>query len=114
MRLFADESIDDPIVRQLRSDSHDILYVKEIKLGISDEEVLALASQELAVILTEDKDFGELVFRRGLFTYGVILARLPGLSPNEKAKRISEAIQNNQHNLWNKFVVITEDKIRIR
>jgi predicted nuclease of predicted toxin-antitoxin system len=114
MRLFADESIDGPIIRQLRRDGHNIIYVKEIRPGISDEEVLALANHELAIILTEDKDFGELVFRRGLFTYGVILARLQGLSPNEKAKRISEAIQNNQHNLWNKFVVITEDKIRIR
>ena len=77
-------------------------------------EVLKLAMTEKRILITEDKDFGELVFKQGLSTRGVILVRLQSLSPNEKAKRISEAIQDNLYLLQDKFTVITKDRVRVR
>ena len=63
MNLLADESIDLQIVDRLRQDGHLVHYIAEMEPGISDDVVLDLANQDTAVLLTADKDFGELVFR---------------------------------------------------
>ena len=63
MNLLADESLDYQIVYQLRQDGHVVWYVAEMDPGIADDLVLELANRESAVLLTADKDFGELVFR---------------------------------------------------
>ena len=65
MKFLADENIDKPIVERLRGDGHSLFYIVEMQPGISDDEVLRLANQQEAVLLTADKDFGELVFRQG-------------------------------------------------
>ncbi|MCX7839148.1 MAG: DUF5615 family PIN-like protein, partial [Anaerolineae bacterium] len=72
MNFLADESVDRQIVERLRQDGHRVWYVAEMKPGISDDSVLALANQEPAILLTADKDFGEMVFRQRLYTHGVI------------------------------------------
>src|SRR5262245_61172078 len=65
MMLLADESVDRMIVERLRADGHDTLYVAEMSPGITDDEILREASSRNALLLTEDKDFGELVYRLG-------------------------------------------------
>lgn len=64
MNLLADESIDRQIVERLRQDGHYVPFVAEMGPGIADDVVLARANQEGAMLLTVDKDFGELVFRQ--------------------------------------------------
>lgn len=61
MNLVADENIDRQIVERLRFDGHDVWSIAEMDPGISDEEVLEVASRESAVLMTADRDFGELV-----------------------------------------------------
>jgi predicted nuclease of predicted toxin-antitoxin system len=73
MNLLADEGVDAQIVAKLRSKGHDVLYVAEMDPGISDESVLKLANEHGALLITEDKDFGELVYRQGLIYLGVVL-----------------------------------------
>ena len=63
MRFLADECCDTGLVASLRNDGHDVLYVFEKKQGITDDEVLLDAYNEGRILLTEDKDFGELVCR---------------------------------------------------
>lgn len=63
MNFLADEGVDFPIVQRLRNDEHQLLYVAETDPGISDENVLAAANEKNAMLLTADKDFGELVYR---------------------------------------------------
>ena len=63
MKLVADESVDFPIIEALRTAGHDVLAVIELAPGINDETVLELANQRQALLLTADKDFGELVHR---------------------------------------------------
>jgi len=75
MNLLADESIDKPIVERLRQDGHNVLYVAEFEPSIDDNVVLCRANQQDALLITADKDFGELVFRQGLVHTGVILVR---------------------------------------
>lgn len=64
MNFLADENVDQQIVDQLRKNGHDVLYVIEMEPGISDDEVLARANRRGALLLTADKDFGELIFRQ--------------------------------------------------
>lgn len=82
--------------------------------GISDDEVLQLANSEGAILLTFDKDFGELVFRLGRVAAGVILIRLFGLSPADKAEILINAISAHSNELLGAFTVITSKSIRIR
>lgn len=69
MKFLADENVDKPIVKRLRDDGHTVLYVLETEPSISDDEVIRRASEELALLLTADKDFGELVFRQRHIVY---------------------------------------------
>ncbi len=75
MNLLADENIKQAIVDRLRLDGHAVWYVVEMEPGVSDDVVLDLANREGALLLTGDKDFGELVFRLGRVAFGVILVR---------------------------------------
>ncbi|MFQ5739316.1 MAG: DUF5615 family PIN-like protein [Acidobacteriota bacterium] len=64
MKCVADENVDSSIVTALRDSGHDVWYVAEEKRGIEDDEVLQKAAGENALLLTGDKDFGDLVFRQ--------------------------------------------------
>ena len=63
MRWFADECVDAMLVSRLRVTGHDVIYVAEMASGTSDAEAIARAQADLRLLLTEDKDFGELVVR---------------------------------------------------
>ena len=114
MNLLADESVDRQIVDQLSLDGHRVLYVAEMAPGISDDAVLDLANQEGVVLLTADKDFGELLFRQRRATRGVVLVRLAGLSPERKAGLVSSAIRQRTSQLTGAFTVITPGMVRVR
>lgn len=63
MNFLADENVDRQIVERLRYVGFNVRYIAETAAGISDDEVLDLANSEESLLLTADKDFGELVFR---------------------------------------------------
>lgn len=114
MKFVADESLDFQIVNRLRRDGFDILYVAEMTPGISDEEVLHLAEGNSCLLLTADKDFGELVFRQRLISSGVVLIRLSGLSAERKADIVSSAVKLHSAEFLGSFTVIAPGHIRIR
>ena len=64
MDLVADENVDASIVTALRGANHRVIYVRELDPGIDDAQVLEMANSYGALLLTSDKDFGELVFRQ--------------------------------------------------
>ncbi|MBD0367365.1 MAG: DUF5615 family PIN-like protein [Flavisolibacter sp.] len=63
MKLLADESVDKPIIDALRMAGFDVVYILEIAPEIDDGTILNLSNDEQRILLTQDKDFGELVFR---------------------------------------------------
>ena len=89
MNFLADESVDQQIVDRLREDGHFVVYVAEMDPGIDDKDVLYAANQQMALLITADKGFGELVFRQRLVSKGVVLVRLAGLSPAGRRRRIA-------------------------
>lgn len=114
MNLVADEGVDGNIVDRLRQDGHDVRYIAEMEPGISDDIVLSLANVQEALLLTEDKDFGELVFRQGLVHSGVVLIRLAGLASEMKAAMVSAVFHDHAAELSEAFSVISPGMVRIR
>ena len=84
MNLVADEGVDKIIVDLLRESGFTVRYFAEADAGAPDQEVLAAATAVQNLLLTCDKDFGELVFRQQLSTAGVILIRLARLTGGKR------------------------------
>jgi predicted nuclease of predicted toxin-antitoxin system len=114
MNFLADESVDRQIVDGLRQEGHRVWYIAEMDPGISDDVVLNIADREIALLLTADKDFGEIIFRQHRFAPGVILIRLAGLSQTQKTRTVIAAINKHTAELPQAFTVITPKTIRIR
>jgi predicted nuclease of predicted toxin-antitoxin system len=73
MNLVLDENVDRPIVDQLSLDGHSIWHIYDTFRGSTDDKVLELANKNGALLITLDKDFGELVFQKKLITSGILL-----------------------------------------
>lgn len=113
-QIVADESVDYQIVKTLRQVGYSLLAIVEISPSISDAEVLKMAVENNALLLTEDKDFGELVYRLGMKHCGILLIRLIEYASEEKAKVTVSAVQKHYDELKNAFAVLDENKLRIR
>jgi predicted nuclease of predicted toxin-antitoxin system len=82
MRLLANENVPGDAVTALRRQGYDVVWIWEDSPGVSDIQVLARAHKEDRILITFDKDFGELAFRYGLpATCGIILFRIVTSSP---------------------------------
>jgi predicted nuclease of predicted toxin-antitoxin system len=114
VRILVDESVDFPVVEALRTKSFDVKYIAESKAGISDNDVLRHAEEESRILLTADKDFGELVYRMGMIHSGVILYRLNGLDNSQKIQAIISAFNSHSDEFRDRFTVISKTHIRIR
>jgi predicted nuclease of predicted toxin-antitoxin system len=85
VRWLADECLAAPLIELLRPSGHDVVYVAESAAGLLDTDVIEFAMREERLVLTEDKDFGDLVFRRKLAVPGIVLMRL-----GSQKRRISD------------------------
>jgi len=114
VNCVADENVDASIVNALRAAGHEVWSVSEETKAITDEEVLRQASDAIALLLTSDKDFGDLVFRQGKANAGVLLLRLAGVPGREKARLVTQALQAYGDELRAAFSVLTRRALRIR
>jgi predicted nuclease of predicted toxin-antitoxin system len=114
MRLLADECVDAGLVSVLQNAGHDVSYVAETAAGLTDAEVLRLARDESRLFLTEDKDFGELIFRFRLAVPGLVLLRIDPTRVALKGKRLEALISQLGERLFGRYVVVTETRARSR
>ncbi len=114
MRWLADECVDAPLVARLREAGHDVLYVAESDAGATDVDVIRRAADEGRLLLTEDKDFRELVFRRGQPVPGLVLLRIEPEDHALKWTRLQAAIARFADGMLGRFTVIGETKLRSR
>ncbi|MEX0813197.1 MAG: DUF5615 family PIN-like protein [Chitinophagales bacterium] len=114
MKFLADEGVDKQIVILLRENKFDVKYIAEENSGIEDTEILKIANKENRILITRDKDFGEIVFRTKKLHNGIILSRLFKLNSFEKAQLILKVILNLGNELTGAFTVIQRDKIRLK
>jgi predicted nuclease of predicted toxin-antitoxin system len=114
MKLLADECCDVALVEALRADGHDVLYVIETLRGAADDEVLARAYSEDRLVITEDKDFGELVYRFRRPARGIILLRFDTVERALKIPRLLDLLHQEPQRLPGVFAVLEVDKLRVR
>lgn len=113
MRILADENCPRNLVDALDELGHDVVWIRTDSPGVKDPAILARAQRENRIVLTFDKDFGELAFRHKLPAQsGIILCRLYGLSPAKLVEIVLTALAN-QDSWAGLFTVITEDRIRV-
>lgn len=113
MRILANENFPGDAITALREQGHDVAWVRSDAPGSSDAEVLARAQAEERILVTFDKDFGELAFRSRLpASSGVVLFRISTPSPSYVA-RIAVAALESQADWAGHFAVIEDDRIRI-
>jgi predicted nuclease of predicted toxin-antitoxin system len=111
-QIVADESVDFRIVVQLRQIGLTVYAIVEQQPSIKDEEVLSIANENDALLITEDKDFGELVFRLQLPHRGILLIRIADVQ--KKIASVVRTIAKYHAELLNKFSVINGNKLRIK
>jgi predicted nuclease of predicted toxin-antitoxin system len=114
VRFLFDESSDAPVAAALREDGHAVYCVWESLTGIDDDAVLSMANKRRAILVTADKDFGELVFRLGRAAVGVVLLRLHGREMGEKVAIVTTAVRDFGERMTGAFTVVTPTLIRIR
>ena len=114
MKLLADENLNLSVVARMREAGHQVLAVAEMEPGISDDVVLDRANVETAILITEDKDFGELAFRQSLVHHGVILVRLAGLPTASKTAILINLLKMHRLELPGSFTVVSPGLVRIR
>jgi predicted nuclease of predicted toxin-antitoxin system len=113
-KFLADESVDYLIVTHLREGGYEVEAIVEINPSISDEEILEMANNLKAILITEDKDFGELTYRLRKPNQGIILIRLSGMEAEEKVGKVRQVFENYLAELRNRFTVISKNKVRIK
>ena len=114
MALVADESVDSGIVKGLRLKGIFVFSVAEECWGIKDSEVLKIAFQKDSLLITEDKDFGELAFRLKFQHKGILLIRLNDMPRNERLILAIETITQHLNKLKNNFSVLSKNGLRIK
>ena len=115
MRFLANENIPLPSIRLLRQAGYDITAIIEDSPGIPDTSVLARAADEQRIILTFDRDYGELIYRQRLRSpSGIIYLRFQPQTPTEPAEVLLNLFQRKDLEFQQRFTVVSRDQIRQR
>jgi predicted nuclease of predicted toxin-antitoxin system len=106
--------VDQWLIDKLKDHSQDIISIRENYSGISDNEVIRLAKAHKGLIITEDKDFGELIFSYNIRGCSVMLLRYGKSDFMQIEKNVFKALQHYEKKRSHLFMTITGKKIRIR
>ena len=107
MKFIADENLGVKVPKYLKSLGFDIIWIQKISPGKPDAQILEIANKENRILITLDKDFGELVFKEKLATAGVIFLRLKDESVENK-KKILIKLLNSKKDFYGKFTVVKD------
>jgi predicted nuclease of predicted toxin-antitoxin system len=113
MDFLADESCDFVVVRALRAAGHTVVAVGEVLPRAEDEQVIDLATREGRILLTEDKDFGQLVYSDNRATGGVLFLRFPAKARASLASSVVELVKRRGERLRGRFVVVQPGRARV-
>jgi predicted nuclease of predicted toxin-antitoxin system len=112
LKFLADENCDFVVIRALRSAGHDVLAISESYPGAEDTFVIELAINDNRILLTEDKDFGQLTYAYSAKRSGVILIRYPSAIRSTLGNDISQFVKRHEEKLKGTFVVIQPGRAR--
>ena len=114
MRWLVDECVDASVAKLLREAGQDLVYMSDVAPRAADVEVMSRADRENRLLLTEDKDFGDLVFRQAKRVPGIVLLRIPPLRRALKGPRLIAAIERFGETLLGRYTVVEDVRFRSR
>ena len=114
MKILADENISGQIVRRMRVEGYDVVSIAEEHDGWADVKVLELAQSSGALLITEDKDFGDLVVRWRMAVVGVVRLALDRLSPEREVERTLSVLNGMGDRLVGYITVVEPGRTRLR
>ncbi len=112
MRFLVDECVGPAVARWLRERRHDVFSVYDEERGMDDGAIIRKAFDERRILVTADKDFGEMVHRRRQSHFGVILLRLRDERAVNKIESMKRLLESHANQLAGHFVVVTEKAVR--
>lgn len=114
LKFLVDVGVGKKVEDFLYKSGYDVLPVRKINPRMSDSEIIGIAAKDNRVIITMDKDFGELVYNSDLIHKGILLLRTENCSGDKKAKILSEILIKYSSELEENFCVFSKDRLRIR
>ena len=114
MKVLIDVSAGESIAECLRNLGHDVVSVRERDAKMTDVDILNWANSEERIVVTLDKDFGELVYRNGLPHCGILLLRLDGARKAVKVAVVTDVFTKYDWAIPNHFCVYQDGRLRVR
>ena len=112
MRFLVDECTGSKVAEWLRDANYEVFSVFDQARGMTDDDILAKALTENWILITNDKDFGEMVFRERRNHHGVVFMRLDDERATNKIEVLRRLLESYAEKLPKEFVVVTETKVR--
>ena len=112
MRFLVDECTGPKVAKWLRDQGHEIFSVYDEARGMDDEDIIRRADAEGWILITNDKDFGEKVYRERRPHRGVIFMRLENERAANKTEVLRRLLEGYADKLADRFVVVTETQVR--
>jgi predicted nuclease of predicted toxin-antitoxin system len=114
MQFLVDESAGTAVVDYLRAAGHNVIADAEVMLQAADQDILARATSDGRILVTNDKGFGKLIFRSGQAHHGVVLLRFRDEGPANRVRIVKSVLTLHEDRLAAHFTVATEGSVRIR
>jgi predicted nuclease of predicted toxin-antitoxin system len=112
VRFLVDECTGPKVAEWLRAQNHEVFSVFDEMRGADDEQIIQKAFDESWLLITNDKDFGEKVYRERRAHYGIIFMRLTDERAAGKIEALRRLLESYAEKLPNQFVVVTETRVR--
>lgn len=114
LRFLVDESVSGDVIEYLRSSGYDVVAIVEVAKGARDQVILIRAVNEERILITIDKDFGDLVFHSGQSHVGVLLFRLKDETGSNQVRVLSSVLDRYAGRLPGQFAILRDESIRLR
>jgi len=114
MKFLIDVGVGKKVEEWFKENNYDVKCVRDINIHSKDKDILRLAASENRMIITMDKDFGELVYNSGMFHSGVLILRLEDAEGEDKVDIVKRIMTGFAEKIENKFCVFQNGKLRIR
>lgn len=112
MRFIVDECTGPAVAQWLRAQQHEVFSVYDEARGMQDRAIIQKGFAEHWIVITNDKDFGEKVYREGQFHHGVIFLRLDDERPANKIAVLQRMLASYGDRVTDQFIVVTETQVR--
>ena len=114
MKFLVDAGVGSKVEVWLKKNGYDVKAIREIDIGAKDADILRLAASDERMVITMDKDFGELVYNSEITHTGVLILRLEDATGEEKVRVVREILTNYSDKIEKRFCVFQDGKLRIR